>query len=535
MADKRANLILTLRDEASAGLAKFKAGLLAATAAVAGLTSFLVSSLKEYAESEKAINKLDVALKNQGVTSKAVSKDLQDYASQLQRTTTFSDEAILETEALLTTFGLAGDELKKTTKAALDLSTGLGIDLRTATLILGKAAAGETGTLSRYGIVIDENIPKAHKFEAVLGAVNARFGGSAQADAQTMAGRMENFKNRVSDLQEAVGKQLVPAFEAWARAAESVLGWLEKLNMIAGENQSVSELAIKQLQKEREELQLRIEAMGIIAVYRQEEIAQAEARIAMIDRQIAALTVQQEAEMLAAEQTVITATNTNTRLQAIDTAAVNARMKRAMTFGAWQNKNRAEGYQAFLANEKQVRSDELETEKGRQEIEKLRMANFASTLNFISSLSQSENKKLAAIGKAASLAQAYISTYQAANIALASAPPPFNFGLAAAVVAAGLANVSKIMGIKLAEGGVVLPRNGGTLATIGEGGQSEAVIPLGNSRAADELKEAGLGNTFNISVGTLVGEDGMRQFTKMIDKELFSLRRNNESVAFERF
>lgn len=40
--------------------------------------------------------------------------------------------------------------------------------------------------------------------------------------------------------------------------------------------------------------------------------------------------------------------------------------------------------------------------------------------------------------------QALISTYLAANIALASAPPPFNFILAAGVVAAGLANVQKI-------------------------------------------------------------------------------------------
>lgn len=33
-------------------------------------------------------------------------------------------------------------------------------------------------------------------------------------------------------------------------------------------------------------------------------------------------------------------------------------------------------------------------------------------------------------------------------------------------------------GLKLAEGGIVMPRAGGTLATIGEGGQAEAVIPL---------------------------------------------------------
>ena len=46
--------------------------------------------------------------------------------------------------------------------------------------------------------------------------------------------------------------------------------------------------------------------------------------------------------------------------------------------------------------------------------------------------------------KAFAIAEAIASTYLAANKALASAPPPFNYALAASVVAAGLANVAKI-------------------------------------------------------------------------------------------
>jgi len=56
--------------------------------------------------------------------------------------------------------------------------------------------------------------------------------------------------------------------------------------------------------------------------------------------------------------------------------------------------------------------------------------------------------KNTAIGKAAAVASAAISTYQAANLALATYPPPFSFIAAAAAIVSGLANVKKIVEIK---------------------------------------------------------------------------------------
>lgn len=77
--------------------------------------------------------------------------------------------------------------------------------------------------------------------------------------------------------------------------------------------------------------------------------------------------------------------------------------------------------------------------------------NTASTFfGQLSQLSKSENKKLAAIGKAAAIAQAMISTYQSATsayAAMASIPyvgPALGAAAAAAAIAAGLANVNQI-------------------------------------------------------------------------------------------
>jgi len=94
--------------------------------------------------------------------------------------------------------------------------------------------------------------------------------------------------------------------------------------------------------------------------------------------------------------------------------------------------------------------------KNAKEQDRLRAANFASTLSFISSLAGSENKKLAAVGKAAAIAMATMDTYAAATKALNATPwPPVNFAFAAAVVVAGMANIAKISGVQFEKGGEI--------------------------------------------------------------------------------
>lgn len=63
----------------------------------------------------------------------------------------------------------------------------------------------------------------------------------------------------------------------------------------------------------------------------------------------------------------------------------------------------------------------------------------------LASLSKSGNSKIAAIGRAAAVAQATIDGYVAVQKALASAPPPWNYALAAAVGVAAAANVANIL------------------------------------------------------------------------------------------
>lgn len=118
-----------------------------------------------------------------------------------------------------------------------------------------------------------------------------------------------------------------------------------------------------------------------------------------------------------------------------------------------------------------------------------RQKTMASTLNNLVSLQSSSNKKMAAVGKAAAIAQATIDTYKSAVSAYSAmvgipvVGPALAVAAAAAAIAAGLNNVAQISGVQLAEGGLVKAVTGGVPAVIGEGGSDEAVLPLDDSQA----------------------------------------------------
>ena len=94
-------------------------------------------------------------------------------------------------------------------------------------------------------------------------------------------------------------------------------------------------------------------------------------------------------------------------------------------------------------------------------------------------------------------ATAVIDTYAAANKALAASPPPFNFIAAAAVVAAGLANVAQIEAQSFAKGGEFIARSPELIMVGEKGPEKVSVKPI--ERSEDRALER-TSNTYNISI-----------------------------------
>ncbi|MDD2772984.1 MAG: hypothetical protein PHP45_04735 [Elusimicrobiales bacterium] len=219
------------------------AGVFAAGGVAGALFNWAEGAVQKYAEMEKATTAFGHAMQNLGITSQSAIRDYVAYAVALSRCSMATKEQILESERLLATFGLSGESLKRATKAALDLSAGLGVDLRTATLMLGKAFDGNTASLSRLGIHIAENTPKSQVFAEVMRQVEARFGGSAAAEMDTYAGKLNLLHKQFQELTETFGRALMPvAVEVlnWFKDLGTVLEWLlPKLGMYQNEDEKL--------------------------------------------------------------------------------------------------------------------------------------------------------------------------------------------------------------------------------------------------------------------------------------------------------
>lgn len=198
-------------------------GLMSWTAVIAIITQvwgavkeFAIGSLKSWGEAEAASAKLSQAMRNQGAYTRDALKDLEDYANQLQATTTFEDDAIVGVMSSLTAFGLQGDTLKATTKATLDLAQATGMDLDSAGKVVAKSIGSSTNALARYGITIDTSASKTEKAAQVVQAISDLYGGQAAAATTTYEGKMAQLGNTFDDLKESVGKELAPIFADFA-------------------------------------------------------------------------------------------------------------------------------------------------------------------------------------------------------------------------------------------------------------------------------------------------------------------------------
>ena len=185
-----------------------------------------VASVKAFDKQQKAIAQVEAGLKSTAGTVGFTSKELQKMAADLQKTTLFGDEEILQgaTAQLLTFTNITGKEFERTQKIALDLATRLDGDLKSASIMLGKALndpVANLSALSRAGIqfsddqkaVVKSLVETGQLAEAqtiILAELEKQYGGSAAAAAEAGLGPIQQLKNQLSDLSEQIGERLLP-------------------------------------------------------------------------------------------------------------------------------------------------------------------------------------------------------------------------------------------------------------------------------------------------------------------------------------
>jgi hypothetical protein len=183
-----------------------KVAAVAAAAAGAAIAFGFKKGIDAAIVQEDAVNRLNTALQITGKFSQQASEDLQKFASQLQTTTKFGDEAILSSAGLIQQLAnLDTQGLKRATKASTELASALKIDLESASTLVAKAIEGNTASLGRYGIKIKASANETENLANVLGAIEGKFGGTAAAQINTYSGAITQSGNAFGDLLEKVG------------------------------------------------------------------------------------------------------------------------------------------------------------------------------------------------------------------------------------------------------------------------------------------------------------------------------------------
>jgi len=165
---------------------------------------------------------LQATLKATSSQAGITQKDINSLATELQRTTKFGDEALVELQTSLLKFGnVKKDVFEPTTRAIVDMASALGRDLTSTADMVGRALEDPIQGLTmlrRSGVSFTETQQEMIKklvdsnklYEAqgiILGELDKRFGGVAQSMAGG-TGVFRQIAEDIGDLWEDMGEQI---------------------------------------------------------------------------------------------------------------------------------------------------------------------------------------------------------------------------------------------------------------------------------------------------------------------------------------
>jgi hypothetical protein len=178
-----------------------------------------------FGEMERGQAQLDAVLRSTKGAAGLAKEEINAMAAALQKSTTFSDDAVLGAQNLLLTFTRIGrDVFPSATGTVLDMSQALGQDLKSSAIQLGKALqdpiegitalrrVGVNFTDAQEGVIkaLVETGRSADAQRLILAELRTEFGGSAAAAAKTYTGQLAQMRNEIDDLKEEIGGALAP-------------------------------------------------------------------------------------------------------------------------------------------------------------------------------------------------------------------------------------------------------------------------------------------------------------------------------------
>ena len=184
------------------------------------VTTAVTRNIQAFATQEESVARLAMTF------GRAASKELQEYASALQKVTRFGDESINAVMAQFGAYGATIQQTKSLTQATLDLAEGTQMDLNSAALIIAKSFGTSTNALSRYGIELSSSMTTQEKINAIVQQSEKRYGGLSKLLGQLSGSSVKQLSMATGDLAEKLGEALadglLPIIRGLTSFAESL-------------------------------------------------------------------------------------------------------------------------------------------------------------------------------------------------------------------------------------------------------------------------------------------------------------------------
>lgn len=222
-------------------LAVLRSKLLVGAFAVGLLQRTVLKLVEAYGVQLEAEQRVRSAIISTGFGAGVTTNELKELAKQIQETTGVSDELVLGSSALLLTFTRVGKEVfPQAQKSIIDMSKAMGIDLKSATIQVGKALqAPKEGlsALTRVGVLFSaeqkETINSMLQFgetadaqKIILSELETQFGGLAEMLSMPAQGRIDAMKSSMGDMSETFGSLLAPTV---IEVTENLKEWAESM------------------------------------------------------------------------------------------------------------------------------------------------------------------------------------------------------------------------------------------------------------------------------------------------------------------
>jgi len=215
----------------------------------AALLNYSKKAVAAFAADQKAAKSLELQLKNTGYAFS--SPAVEDYIGKLQKTTGVLDDELRPSFQRLLTVTKSITQSQDALALALDLSAAGYGSVEEISSTLAKAYAGQTTALGKLNTGLSKSLLKTGDMNKIMGQLQQKFAGQAQARLTTYAGKMDLLKVASENVKEEIGKGILGALDALSKdnSIEDTTTKMENFGKSTGEAITGVGLLLAELEK----------------------------------------------------------------------------------------------------------------------------------------------------------------------------------------------------------------------------------------------------------------------------------------------